>query len=112
MNEILENKVQALKEEIHNSEEYKKLVELNKLIESNEEVMKLAYLKDMASVKYEDSLKHFKEDSIEVKEAQKELHKAKLNLDNHPLVKQYNEQFLIVRGIYDNINKELFYPFL
>ena len=44
--------------------------------------MKLDYKKDMALVSYEDSLKHFKEDSVEVSEAQKRLYEAKLSLDN------------------------------
>ena len=111
MNEILLNKLNELKDEISNSNEVKKLRELDALLNKNEEVMKLAYAKDMASVAYEDALKHFGDNSQETLDAQKKLHEAKLQLDTHELVKQYNEQFKIVRKMYDKINEELFNPF-
>ena len=111
MDQILLEKVQALKSYIDNSDEIKELNHLNELLEKDEEVMKLAYLKDMKLLKYEDSLKHFKEDSEEVKQAQKELHKAKLDLDSNVLVKKYNAQYKIVKEMYDKINEEIFNPF-
>ena len=39
------------------------------------------------------------------------LYEAKLNLDNHPLVKEYNEAYKEVRLLYEIINKELFNDF-
>lgn len=111
MNQKLLLKINELKKEIDSSEEVKKLNQINDLLNKNEEVMKLAYAKDTASVKYEDALKHFKEGSKEVEAAQKALYEAKLQLDSHPMVKEYNEQFKIVRKMYDKINEELFNPF-
>lgn len=111
MNQNLLEKVTNLKEEINNSPEVKELNRLNSLIENDEEVMKLCYRKDCAVTKYEDALKHFGENSDEAIQAQKELHQAKLELDSNELVKKYNEQFKIVRKIYDKINEEIFNPF-
>lgn len=111
MNQKLYEKVSKLKEEIDNSPEVKELKRLNYLLENDEEVMKLCYRKDCAVTNYEDALKHFGENSDEAINAQKTLHQAKLELDLNPLVKQYNEQFKIVRKIYDKINEELFNPF-
>lgn len=111
MNQNLLEKVTNLKEEINNSPEVKELNRLNSLLENDEEVMKLCYRKDCAVTKYEDALKHFGENSDEAIQAQKELHQAKLELDSNELVKKYNEQFKIVRKIYDKINEEIFNPF-
>ncbi len=111
MNEKLFEKVSKLKEEIANSSEVKELNRLNSLLENDEEVMKLCYKKDCAVTKFEDALKHFGENSDEALAAQKELHQAKLALDSNKLVQKYNEQFKIVRKIYDKINEEIFNPF-
>ena len=111
MNQSLLEKVTKLKEEISNSPEVKELNRLNDVLENDEEVMKLCYRKDCAVTNYEDALKHFGENSDEVLKAQKALHQAKLDLDSNDLVKKYNEQFKIVRKIYDKINEEIFNPF-
>ena len=111
MNQKLYDKVSLLKNEIENSPEVKELNRLNFLLENDEEVMKLCYRKDCAVTVYEDALKHFGENSDEAIKAQKALHQAKLALDNNELVKQYNEQYKIVRKIYDKINEEIFNPF-
>ena len=111
MNDSLANSLTNLKEAIEKDERVLRLSELDKKLNENEEVMKLAYKKDMALVSYEDALKHFKEDSKEVRDAQKRLNEAKLSLDNHPLVKEYNEAYKDVRLLYNKINEELFSRF-
>ena len=111
MNQKLYEKVILLKSEIENSPEVRELNRLNSLLENDEEVMRLCYRKDCAVTDYEDSLKHFGENSEETIKAQKALHQAKLALDNNELVKKYNEQYKIVRKIYDKINEEIFNPF-
>lgn len=111
MNEKLANSLSLLKREIENSEEMKKLKFLDKQMSENEVVIRLAYKKDMASVKYDDALKHFGENSQEANSAQKELYQAKLKLDKNELVIQYMEQYKIVKKMYDKINEELFVPF-
>lgn len=111
MNEKLAEKASKLKEEIESLPEVKELERLNKLLNENEEVMQLSYKKDMAGIKYEDSVRYFGEKSDEARRAQKALYQAKLELDNNELVKKYNEQYKKVRKIYDKINEEIFNPF-
>ena len=108
MNQILLDKTLRLKEKLESLPEVKELERLNKLLNENDEVMTLAYKKDIASIKYEDAIRYFGENSKEAENAQKELHKAKLELDKHELVVTYNKQYKVVRQIYDRINKELF----
>ena len=111
MDQILLEKASKLKEELDNLPEVKELERLNKLLNENEDVMRLAYRKDMCATKYEDAVRYFGQDSDEAIEAQKALHLAKLELDKHELVVSYNKQYKIVREIYDRINKEIFNPF-
>jgi cell fate (sporulation/competence/biofilm development) regulator YlbF (YheA/YmcA/DUF963 family) len=84
---------------------------LNKLEEemnTNEEVMKLAYQKDVAVSNYSDTLNHFDENSKEAKEAHHQMFLAKEALDNHPLVRKYLKAYQEVRDLYFEINDILF----
>lgn len=111
MDQILLNKATKLKEELDNLPEVKELERLNSLLNENEDVMRLAYKKDMCATKYEDDVRYFGKESDEALASQKALHLAKLELDKHELVQAYNKQYKIVREIYDKINKEIFNPF-
>ena len=111
MDQILLEKASKLKEELDSLPEVKELDRLNRLLNNNEDVMRLAYKKDMAATKYEDAVRYFGQNSDEAIEAQKCLHLAKLELDKNELVIAYNKQYKIVREIYDKINKEIFNPF-
>ena len=111
MNEEIYQKVETLKEMLENDPRIIRLNNVEKRMDESEEVMALAYKKDMAAVKYSDTLNHFKEDSKEAQNALKELHQAKYNLDSHPLVKDYLKAFKEVRELYDEINKILFSSF-
>ena len=111
MNQSLLEIASKIKEEIDSLPEIQELERLNKLLNDDEDVMRLCYKKDMCVTKYEDALRHFGDNSDETLRAQKALHQAKLELDENPLVKQYNEQYKKVRKIYDRINEEIFNPF-
>ena len=111
MNQNLLEKASKLKEEINSSPEVVELERLNKLLNKNEEVMKLCYQKDVYATKFEDAVRYFGQNSSEAQQAQKALYQAKLALDNNELVKSYNEQYKKVRKIYDKINEEIFNPF-
>ena len=111
MNQNLLDKALKLKEEINSLPEVKELERLDKLLNENEEVMKLCYKKDLCAAKYEDSIRHFGDNSEYALKAQNALHQAKLELDNNELVKQYNAQFKKVREIYNRINEEIFNSF-
>ena len=111
MNEEIYQKAETLKEMLENDPRIIRLNEAEKRMDESEEVMALAYKKDMAAVKYSDTLNHFKEDSKEAQNALKELHEAKYNLDSHPLVKDYLKAYKEVRELYDEINQILFSSF-
>ena len=111
MNQSLLEKATKLKDEIDSLPEVVELERLNRVLNENEDVMRLCYKKDLCVTKYEDTLRHFGDNSDETLRAQKALHQAKLELDENPLVKQYNEQYKKVRKIYDRINEEIFNPF-
>ena len=111
MNENIYNKAKTLKELLAKDERVIRLNELEKKMDEDKEVISLAYKKDMAAVNYSDALNHFSEESEEVQKALKELHEAKLNLDNHPLVQEYLKAYKEVRELYEEINKILFANF-
>ena len=111
MNQKLLEKSSGLKKELDSLPEVIELEHLNKLLNENEEVMKLSYRKDFCATKYEDAVKYFGLESDEAREAQTTLYQAKLELDTNELVKAYNEQYKKVRKIYDKINEEIFNPF-
>ena len=104
-------KASEFKEELQSDPRVVLLNKLEKEMNDNEEVMALAYKKDMAAIKYSDTLSHFSEDSEEAKKALKELSKAKEELNNHPLVKQYLKAYAEVRDLYMEINEALFSGF-
>ena len=112
MDALLYSKVLKLKEAIEKDERIILLNQIEKEMEECDEVMKLSYKKDMACIAFNDALKHFSNDSKEVKDAQHDLYVAKLNLDNHPLIQKYNSLYKEVKKIYSLINKELFGPFI
>ena len=111
MNEEIYQKAELLKEMLENDPRVIRLNDAEKKMDESDEVMALAYKKDMAAIKYSDTLNHFKEDSKEAQEALKELHQAKYDLDSHPLVKDYLKAYKEVRELYDEINKILFSSF-
>lgn len=111
MNESLLLKLQNLKSAIENDERVLNLKKIEKEMNDSEEVQVLAYKKDMMAISFEDCLKHYGENSNETREAQKSLYEAKLALDEHTLVKKYNEAYKEVRILYNKINKELFEDF-
>lgn len=111
MNEKLAVALNELKNSINSDHRIILLNELDDKINKSDEVMVLAYKKDVLSVKLNDNLNHFKDDSEEVRSIQKELYLAKLALDTHPLVKEYNKAYKEVRKMYDEINDTLFSNF-
>lgn len=108
MDSIIYSLAKKLNKAITNNADYIKLNELDKMLNENEEVMRLSYLKDVACVKYSDLLKIYDDNNPKVKEALKELNIAKKNLDLHPLVKEYLLYYSKVKQTYFEMNKILF----
>ena len=96
---------------MNNDERFLTLKKLDEELNHNEEVMKLSYQKEMAIVEYEDALNHYGKNSKELQKAQQKLAKCKLELDNHPLVKEYYLALKKVREMDNEINEKLFRDF-
>ena len=97
-----------LKELLSQDERVVLLNKLEKEMNDNEEVMALAYQKDLAITNLSDAINHFGENSEEAKKAQHELFLKKEALDNHPLVRDYLKAYQEVRELYFNLNDILF----
>ncbi|MCQ2088143.1 MAG: YlbF family regulator [Bacilli bacterium] len=88
-----------------------RIVELDKLedeMNNNLEVIRLASKKEAATDDYNFALSHFSEDSKEVKDAQAKLSLAQKELNTHPVVVKYMNQYKVVRDYYNEINSILF----
>ena len=97
-----------LKELLTNDERIIRLNKIEDKMNNDQEVISLAYQKDMACVSYSDTLNHFANDDQMSQKVQKELHQKKLSLDNHPLVREYIDSYKQVRDLYFEINDILF----
>ena len=100
-----------LQESLTNCESSKRLNELEKELNDSFEVYTLCKKKDECLEKYtrlKDTLGENHEDTIK---AIKELQKAKEELNNHPLVKEYLETYSKVRDTYLEVDDILFSDF-
>ena len=111
MNNSLYEEVYKLRDQMKSDPRFLTLKEMDEKLNNDEEVMKLAYQKEMAIVEYEDALNHYGKNSAELKKAQQNLAKCKLNLDNHPLVKEYYLALQKVREMDRKVNEKLFDDF-
>ncbi len=80
----------------------------NKMMES-EEVLHLSKRLELASEEYSRAISLNDKELIE--KTRKALHEAKLNIDLHPLVKDYNEAYIKVRDLYMNVDDIIFGPY-
>lgn len=108
MNEKLLADLVNLKDILKKSKEFEVLSIKNNKLNESDEVKLLSYKKDMAIMEYEDTLKYYNKNSLEVLNAEKAMSKAIYNLNNHPLVRDYNLAFRDLNKIYLKINHELF----
>ena len=111
MDILLREKIKELSDLLKNDARIIKLNELEKKMESSEEVMALSYKKDIAAMNYSDSIKYFGEEHKNTKEKLKALHQAKILLDSHPIVKDYLHAYSSVKILLKSINDILFKDF-
>ena len=112
MDEHIYYLLQDLKDTLDNDPRIIRLNETEKTMNQNEEVMLLAYKKDLANSEYNDLLKAFKEDNEQVIASRKRLLDAKNKLESHPVVKEYLDAFKEVKMLLYEVNKTLFYDLL
>lgn len=108
MTEELLELVYKLKESISKDTRVIELEKIENQMNNSIDVIKLASKKEQTSDDYDFALSHFDKTSKEVEEAQKKLYEAKKELDLHPLVESYMNQYKIVRNLYSEINDILF----
>ncbi len=108
MNEELLLKCYELNELIHESKEYQEFIKIEEKINHNEELMKLAYKKDLVIMDYEDALKHFSKNSKEVLKEQIKLKEIMDQINSIDDVKIYNEKLNNLNKLYEEIDNKLF----
>lgn len=108
MDKFLFDLVCELKNELDKDINFKKLKIIEEDIVNNDEIKILSYKKDMAIVSYEDSIVDNNFNSALSLNESKKMAKTIYNLNNHPLVKEYNLVLREVNKIYSKINREIF----
>lgn len=111
MNEQLYILVTNLKQSIDNDNRVIELNNIEKDLENNTTIKVLSFKMDNACREYNDILKIYPSDSPIAKQYLIKLHEAKKELDKLDIVKKYNKSYRLVKEMYDEINKQLFYPF-
>lgn len=100
-----------LKNEMDKDPRFIRLNELNKKMNDDESVIRLAIKKDELNDKYNDLLRFYKDDDEVVVKARKELLQAKIELESHPLVKEYLKAYNEVKLLLLEVNDILFSDF-
>ena len=100
-----------LRKEMDNDPRFMRLDELNKRMNDDESVILLAMKKDRLNEKYNDLCKVYDDENPLVVEARKELLDAKIELESHPLVKEYLAAYNEVRTLLMEVNDILFSEF-
>ena len=108
MSKDIYNLAYELKELLSNDERIKKLDSLEEKMNNDDNVISLAYQKDMACLNYSDTLNHFSDSSTEANNARRELYEQKLALDTNEVVRDYLKAYSEVRDLYNEINAILF----
>lgn len=111
MEEEIYESLNQLRDALNNDERIKKLNGLEEMMYQNEEVIELTKKKNALEDQYGLVLSYSDMNSEEAKKVQKALFEAKLQLDSHPLVKEYNACFIEVRDLYMQIDDIIFGPF-
>ncbi len=107
MDEKVYNLASEINEELNKSQDVKLLNELDKKLDDSFEVYTLSNKKDEALERYISNKDLYGEDNEVTIESLKELQRAKEELNNHPLVKEYLSVYSRVRDIYLQINNIL-----
>ena len=111
MNEEIIKSIESLGKALKEDPRILLLNQLEEELSNNPEVIELSKKKDALEREYETVLSYAKEDSEEAKKCEKSLYEAKLALDSHPLVREYNSLYVPVRDLYMQIDDILFGPF-
>lgn len=101
-------KCSLLNELIHDSNEYKEYIEMENKINNNEELMRLAYKKDLIIMDYEDAINHYGRNSKEVLSINIKLKEVMDEINKIEDVKIYYEKLNNLNKLYEEIDNKLF----
>ncbi len=109
MNLNEENAIRELAKALKNDIRSQDLKEKEKAMMESEEVFHLSKRLEAASEDY--SLAMQMKDKEAIEEKRKALHEIKKQLDSHPLVKAYNEAYVLIRDLYMQVDDIIFGPY-
>lgn len=101
----------ALRQSIENHPDVILLNTYEEVMNQNRDIQALADQYASLQSNLNDLLTRFEVEHPEVKKVRADLSFVKYQLDSHPDVKSYQNQFKIVNKIYNKINKSLFQDF-
>jgi len=104
-NEILD-KTYSLVDEIKDSKEYKRMIELKTIIDNDNDLKELILAFNKIKAKYEEVQKYGKFHP-DLKKTQMELSNKKESLYSHAIIKEYKELEKSLQKTLDNISKEI-----
>ena len=105
---MLQKSLEELKKALDGDPRVIRLNELEKKLYDDSHLLELVKKKDDLERQYNSLLSYMDKDSEEAKAVEKALYEAKLEMDSHPLAKEYSEAFVEVRDIYMQIDDILF----
>ena len=111
MEKALNDGCLSLKKALDEDPRFIRLKEAEMVALKDEGVIRLIARKEACLERYSSLLSVKNRDDEEVKAAEKELAEAKLALDSHPLVKEYNDCYIAVKDLTMEINDIIFGPF-
>ena len=111
MDLALEKSLLELKSALVNDPRAKRLASLEKKLCEDPTLLELVKRKDDIERQYDLLLSYEKKDSEKAKAIEKQLYEAKMDMDLHPLAKEYNEVFIEIRDLYMHIDDIIFGPF-
>jgi cell fate (sporulation/competence/biofilm development) regulator YlbF (YheA/YmcA/DUF963 family) len=102
---------QNVKDDLESDERVLKLNELDKALNQNQTLLLLTETYQRAQNNYQSMWESFGDDSPQLLRARSELHQVKIQVDSHPLVRDYLKAYGLVRVLYTQIQQRIFAPF-
>ncbi|MEY3431873.1 MAG: hypothetical protein RIS53_771 [Bacillota bacterium] len=100
-----------LKEALENNEHVVLLNQLDQQLNQNQTLLTLSESYQRAQINYQAMWESYGDESPHLLRARAELHQVKIQVDSHPLVRDYLKTYGQVREIYQSIQQKIFTPF-
>jgi hypothetical protein len=100
-----------LKETLEQDQRVVLLNQLDHLLNQNQTLLALSETYQRAQANYQSMWESYGDESPHLLRARAELHQVKVQVDSHPLVRDYLKAYGQVREIYQTIQQKIFTPF-